>query len=472
MAAELEEVGEAPASGGLRKGNAWRNAGGRFGWGFADQAVSSVTNFAVNIYIVHRLGAVQYGAFALAYVTYAFVLQASRGLTTDPLLVRFSGKDLPTWRRAVSICSGTSLLTGLVAGAGSVSPSAKRAILVGPCNRRATASTPALMLQDNWRYAFFALGRGSRALVNDIVWAVGMVVALLLMRMAGLASVFWFVFAWGAASGLGAALGPLQARVMPKLSGAREWLSEHRDLGTRYLVEGTSYNAAGLLRNYGIGLILGLAALGYIQAANTLMGPVQVVWYGMGLVAIPEAVRIMNRSPRHLPLFCAMMSVGLTALALGWGVAVLVALPRGLGVHLLGPIWRSTYPLVFPTTLFFMGACASTGPATYMHAIGNAKRSMRAAVLTSIGLLVGSLIGAHEGGALGAMRGAAIASWTGTLIYWWQLRVALHELRGAPASDKLSPNIEHVPMLTPGEEMYQIDGADDLLEVRLNDAAS
>jgi O-antigen/teichoic acid export membrane protein len=471
MVAELEEVGEAPASGGLRKGKAWRNAGGRFGWGFADQAVSSVTNFAVNIYIVHRLGAVQYGAFALAYVTYAFVLQASRGLTTDPLLVRFSGKDLPTWRRAVSICSGTSLLTGLVAGAGVL---AVAVLLHGPTRMALFAlglTLPALMLQDNWRYAFFALGRGSRALVNDIVWAVGMVAALLLMRMAGLASVFWFVFAWGAASGLGAALGPLQARVMPKLSGAREWLSEHRDLGTRYLVEGTSYNAAGLLRNYGFGLILGLAALGYIQAANTLMGPVQVIWYGMGLVAIPEAVRIMNRSPRHLPLFCAMMSVGLTALALGWGVTVLVALPRGLGVHLLGPIWRSTYPLVFPTTLFFMGACASTGPATYMHAIGNAKRSMRAAVLTSILLLVGSLIGAYAGGALGAMRGAAIASWTGTLIYWWQLRVALRE-RTVPASEEPPQNIAQVTVLAPAVEVYQTNGADDLLEVRLNDAAS
>ena len=78
--------------------------------------MSSLTNFAVNIYIVRHLGAEQYGAFALAYVTYGFVLQASRGLATDPLLVRYSGKDVPTWRRAVSSAAGTATLAGLVGG--------------------------------------------------------------------------------------------------------------------------------------------------------------------------------------------------------------------------------------------------------------------------------------------------------------------------------------------------------------------
>jgi O-antigen/teichoic acid export membrane protein len=66
-----------------------RQAGRRFGWGVADQAMSSITNLAVNIYIARELGATQYGAFSLAYVTYAFALNASRGLATDPLMVRF-----------------------------------------------------------------------------------------------------------------------------------------------------------------------------------------------------------------------------------------------------------------------------------------------------------------------------------------------------------------------------------------------
>ena len=89
----------------------------RMGWGVADQAVSSLTNFAVSIYVVRTLGAVQFGAFSLAYVTYGFALNASRGLGTDPLMVRFSGTDARTWRRAVAGCTGTAAIAGLAIGA-------------------------------------------------------------------------------------------------------------------------------------------------------------------------------------------------------------------------------------------------------------------------------------------------------------------------------------------------------------------
>src|SRR5580658_5062286 len=94
-----------------------RQAGRRLSWGVADQGMSSLSNFAVNIYIARTLGAVQYGAFALAYVTYGFALNASRGLATDPLLVRFSGTDIPTWRRAITRCTGTASAVGLTSGA-------------------------------------------------------------------------------------------------------------------------------------------------------------------------------------------------------------------------------------------------------------------------------------------------------------------------------------------------------------------
>ena len=57
---------------------------------------------------------------------------------------------------------------------------------------------PGLMLQDSWRYSFFALGRGGQAFLNDTVWAVALIPALVLLRETGHANVFWFVFAWGA----------------------------------------------------------------------------------------------------------------------------------------------------------------------------------------------------------------------------------------------------------------------------------
>jgi O-antigen/teichoic acid export membrane protein len=419
-----------------------RQAGGRLSWGIADQGMSSLTNFAVSIYIARILGAVQFGAFSLCYVTYALALQMSRGLTTDPLLVRFSHTDLPTWRRAVATCTGAAALTGLATGACVL---VAAALLHGPARLAFLAlglTLPMLLLQDSWRFAFFARGRGSQAFLNDTVWGVTLLPALVLLRMTGHANVFWFVFAWGATAGLGAAVGPLQARVAPRLRGSWDWLSRHRDLGPRYLVEGASTSAASQLRNSCLSLILGLAALGYLQAANTLMGPFQVIVYGMNLVAIPEAARIMRRSQKQMALFCVLLSVGLTLLALCWGVALLVALPRGLGDKLLGPVWRPAYPLVLPTALFIAGGCASSGAGTWLHALGAARRSMRSATIGVSLYLVLALVGAVIGGATGTMRAAAIAAWMGTLLYWWQVRAARREYGTVLPEDQASPGHE------------------------------
>ena len=79
--------------------------------------MSSLTNFLLSIFVARTLGAAQFGAFSLAYVTYGFAINASRGLSIEPLLIRFSGTDLPTWRRATARCTGTALLVGLVTGA-------------------------------------------------------------------------------------------------------------------------------------------------------------------------------------------------------------------------------------------------------------------------------------------------------------------------------------------------------------------
>jgi O-antigen/teichoic acid export membrane protein len=404
-----------------------RKATRRLGWGVADQGMSSITNFAVSIYIARTVGASQYGAFALAYVTYAFALSASRGLSTDPLLVRYTASDIPTWRRAVASCTGTAAVVGLVTG---VLVLGVTPFLNGTTRMAFLAlglTLPALLLQDSWRFAFFALGRGSQAFLNDTVWALALFPALLLLHYTGHKDVFWFIFAWGLASAAGAIVGPFQARVMPRVSHVRSWVSQHRDLGPRYLAEGGFNSAQTQVRVYAIGLVLGLASLGYVQAASTLMGPFMVIFFGMGLVTLPEAVRVLRRSPRHMPIFCMFVSAGLALGGLLWGVALLVALPRGLGHFALGNLWRPTYPLILPLTISVVGGCVAAGAGTGLHALGASRRSLRAMIITSVAYVVCSLVGAMVGGADGTMWGAAGATWLSAFVFWWELRVALRE---------------------------------------------
>ena len=313
----------------------------RLSWGIGDQVVSSLTNFAVGIYVVHALGAVQFGAFSLAYVTYGFALNASRGLSTDPLMVRYSGADVATWRRATARCTGTAIVVGLVTGAFVLGAAALLTGTAGVAFLALGLTLPGLMLQDSWRYSFFALGRGGQAFLNDTIWAVTLLPALVLLRVSGHADVFSFTLAWGASGSVAAAFGPWQARVVPRVTGAWAWITKHRDLGFRYLLEGTSSSAVAQVRGYGVAAILGLAAVGYIQASITLMGPMTILFLGMGLVTIPEGARALRRSTRHLRIFCVLVSTGPDRgrLRLGGGTA-----DRGAA----GPRQRAARPHLAP----------------------------------------------------------------------------------------------------------------------------
>ncbi len=424
----------------------------RLGWGVADQAASSISNFAVSIFIARELGAVVFGAFTLSYVTYAFVLNASRGLATDPLLVRFSGTDTATWKQAVASCTGTATVVGLILGACTVVVAA----FLGGAARLAFfalgVTLPLLLLQDSWRFALFAMGRGSQALVNDLCWTLGFGLGLAILGINGVRDVFWYVFAWGMSAGLGAAVGPLQVKVRPRLSGAREWVFHHRDLGPRFFVEGVANSASTQLRSYGISLILGLATLGYVQAANMLMGPFMVVYFGMGLVLLPEAVRLLRRSPMYMVRFCVAAAAGLALVAVGWAIVLWVALPRGLGSVLLHSLWRPAYPLVLPLTIQVVGGCLMSGAGIGLHALGSARRSMRAMVILSITIVVLSVAGAEIGGAAGTLWGGAAGTWIGIVVFWRELRAALRE-RGVGLRRSLGwPTPELLHWLSRGPE--------------------
>jgi O-antigen/teichoic acid export membrane protein len=407
----------------------------RLGWGVADQAVSSLTNFAVSIYVVHSLGAEQFGAFSLAYVTYGFALNASRGLSTDPLMVRFSGVAMRAWRRAVRGATGTAFSVGLATGIVTLAGAALFRGTAGAAFLGLGLTLPGLMLQDSWRFSFFAAGRGGHAFLNDSIWGVTLLPALVLLRMSGHADVFWFTFAWGATASIAAVAGVLQAGLFPRPAYAWDWLTRHRDLGMRYLLEGTLSSGVMQVRGYGTALILGLTAVGYVQASVTLVGPMTILSLGMGLVTLPEAARILRRSPRQFPLFCVLVSCGLGLAGLAWGIVLLVGVPRGIGHVALGSatVWRPTYPLVLPQTIYVIGGGVAAGAGTGLHALGAARRSLRVAVIAAVLAAGSSILGAVLYGAVGTIYGLAVGVWVGALINWLEFRKAWQETKRARA---------------------------------------
>jgi Mrp family chromosome partitioning ATPase len=411
----------------------------RFGWGLADQMMCSLSNAALSFYIARELGAAQFGAFSLAWVTYAFALNASRGLATDPLLVRYSSAELPAWRRAISRSTGTSMVVGLILGACALGAAAALSGTPRLAFIALGLSLPGLLLQDSWRYAFFALGRGSQSFINDTIWTITLLPAIVVLKITHHTSVFWFVLLWGATASIAACMGAIQAWVIPRPAAAWEWVSSHRDLGPRYLVENTANSGSAQLRTYCLGAIAGLASVGVLQAAALLLGPFMVIFMGISLVTVPEAARILKSSPQHLRPYCVLVGGGLATMGLLWGMVLLVALPRGLGHLLLGErLWQPAYELVLPFTISVMGACLISGAGAGLHALGAARRSARTMILSSSIYLGCGVAGAFWDGALGAIWGAAIATWVGALLWWQQLRVGMRQA-GVPTTWRRRP---------------------------------
>jgi hypothetical protein len=79
-----------------------------------------------------------------------------------------------------------------------------------------------------------------------------------------------------------------------------------------------------------------------------------------------------------------------------------------------------------------MGAGFQVGAAAGLHALGAARRSLRAMIISSVIALGLSLVGAFLGGALGATRGGAAAALIGALLWWRYLRAGMRESGKVP----------------------------------------
>ncbi|MEU2155870.1 hypothetical protein ABZ532_12790 [Streptomyces sp. NPDC019396] len=428
--------GEDPRPTAPPAGPARRGIVGRLSWGLADQAASSVSNFAVGIYVARSLGLTAFGVFSLAWVTYGVVLSVSRGLATDPLVVRFSGVPDASWRGAVARSSGTALGVGAAVGAA--------CLVVGPAvgGRVGTAFAclgvmlPGLLLQDAWRYSFFAAGTGRKAFVNDLVWGVALVPAMVVAARVG--SVAAFVLAWGASAGVAAVYGCFQSGIRPHMTGAREWVREHRDLGYRYLVENTCVSGASQLRAYGLGAIVGVGAVGVVRGAELLLGPFLAVLMGLSLVTVAEAARVLRRAPHRLAAFCLLLGGAQAAAALLWGAALLLV-PDPFGRLVLGDVWHSASQLIVPATLGVAGAGLGTGAAAGLRALGAARRSLRCQLFASACYAGGGIGGAAVAGTVGSAWGVAAATVGSSAVWWLHLRSAVRGHHQEPIREVRTP---------------------------------
>lgn len=401
----------------------------RLGVGVADQALSSLLGLAVSVAVARSVPASAFGAFALALATYYVALGTSRALTSEPFVVRFSGTSHDVFQREARRAAGAVLV---VAVAGSAASEVGALLASGPLRASLAAvglALPALLVQDFFRFAAFSQRRGGVALASDIVWAAGVVVAMGAVLAVGASSVGLLLLAWSLPALGGAMLSMAQLGVTPALRGARSWWRTQRDLAPRFLGEFVTSSGAGQLGLYLVGWIAGLNAAGALRGAQVLLGPLNVLFMGTVIVAVPDAVGLARRSTRGLMRFSILISTTFTATALGWG-AVVVFLPSAVGESLLGDSWDAAASVAPIMALATAGSGAITGAFVGLRALAAARRSLRVRVALAPLILAAAAVGAYADGARGAAMGLAATMWLGVTLWWYAYAVELRSRRG------------------------------------------
>jgi O-antigen/teichoic acid export membrane protein len=389
-------------------------------WGLLDQALSSLTNFTLTFAAARSLDPHAFGGFSLAFAAYLLALGFSRSVGSEPLVVRFSGAAEEEWRGGVRKAAGTAVTVGTVAGAVAV---AAGVAWGGPAGASLVAMGvffPGLLLQDIWRFAFFATGRGGAAATNDAIWAVTMGLGLVALAWWGRASAWDFALVWGASGTVAGLVGVAQARIVPRPSDVRTWLAAHRDLASRFSAQFLVQTGSNQVTLYLIAALAGLTAVGGIRAAQVLLGPLNVVFMGTGLFAVPEASRqARNGSVAAVRRIGLYVSVGLVAAVTAWAVAAAL-LPARLGEAILRENWAVARSFLAPVALAMAASAVSAGAATALRGLADAGRSLRAAVFQGLLTVAAAAVGASRGGGLGAAWGLA-AALTVASVGWWSL---------------------------------------------------
>lgn len=420
----------------------------RVGWGMADQAISSLTNFALSAVVANLVGVDEFGAFGIAFIVYLLAIGASRAVSSEPLLVRYSGEIDDRFRRAVTRSTGSAFVVGALSGVVVV---AIGVVLGGP-DRDALVPLGILLVpllvQDAYRHAFIAGGRADRAVENEIVWAIGQVIGFAIVLLAPGSPPLWaLVAAWAGGAALAALTAAIRLRCTPAPHLARRWWAEHRDVAPRFGLEFFARAGARQSTVFAVRGIVGLAGVAAIRGGQVLFGPVNVFLLGAPMVLVPEAVRARRRSTaalRRLTIRASMLLVGLAIVA---GAAGML-LPDSIGELVLGDTWAEAKPLIPAQALLLASVAANSGTIAGIRALRDPARTFRVRLALIPIILGGGTIGAIVGGAAGSVVGLAIGNWIGAAMFALQFRRALSEEEredADPDLDGLSPPPRPLP---------------------------
>ncbi len=291
---------EAPSVEGISK---TKGMSVRVGVTTADQAVSSLSNFAVGVAIARVAGIAGLGAFTLMYAVWLIVASMHRALITDPMAIEGDLHDSDAKQHIREGLSGEialGLTTGVAFAAVGLILIALGQTTFGLPFLAVSPWLPFLLAQDYWRWVGFMSSQPGKSLRNDIVFDVAQGICFAALLIAGQRSSVLAITAWGIGAAAGALYGLHQFSVRPAFRGGLTRLKLRWGI-SKWLV-GTNAAGWGVSQSYIVlaGVFLGPAALGGLKAAMSLVsGPALVLIQAGGSIGLPEASRALKSNGWH-----------------------------------------------------------------------------------------------------------------------------------------------------------------------------
>lgn len=397
----------------LRSGGASRAR-----WAIADQIVSSVTNFSITLVAARASEPREFGAFSVAMALYIFLLWVGRCLVAEPYIVRYGTSAPEERRRASRAALGTSASIGL----GAAVLTAVTGLALGSSSTAVFlamgVSMPGLLVQDACRYVLLADGRPRAATGNDSLWLVVQAVLASALLYAGWAGAVTLTLSFGLGAAVGAVAGLRQTTVLPSVGSTRAWLTEQRDLGIPFLLELLTVTGIAQIALIGIAAVSGIVTVGELRAATVLMSPPTVLFSGLVLVGLTEAVKLRESSLSRLRTLVVTLAVFTSVVTVLWAVGV-ATLPLRVGRSVLGLNWDAARSLIGPVAILTAANAVTLSVVVGLKGLAAARQSLRARVWAAPVVLAASLVGAWAADSQGAAVGLAAASWFGALLTWW-----------------------------------------------------
>ncbi|WP_409331684.1 hypothetical protein [Trujillonella humicola] len=385
-------------------------------WTIAAQVLSSVANFGLTIAVARAVDAQVGGAFAYAFLVFSLVIAVSRAVTTDPLTIRFSAaaaadRDVAI-AQAASSAAGVGLLSGVVCALVGLVLGGD----LGLALLMLAVVLPGQLLQDAWRSAAFASNDARRATVNDGLRVVVQFAGIALVIWSGVDSLVWYMGAWAAGAWAAALLGMWQFRRPSGAARSLAWLRAHAGLSVRL--------GSGILINMGavtlttslLVVVVGVADTGGLRFAQSVLGPIQVLFGAVTAFMVPLLARRLARSgPGSLRRPAALVSLGALAVSAAV-VAVLLVIPPSVGEELLGDSWQGARAVMAAVGTMQCFVALSLGASHLVMAMGRADLMLRIALLQAPLLLALGVGGGVIFGIEGAAWGLAAAQGIGCAV--------------------------------------------------------